>query len=47
MMINAVGEVTDYSIPLPGLTSGSYRVNWRASAAGRSYDGVLSFTVRD
>jgi len=46
-MVNAVGEVTDYSIPLPGLTSGNYRVNWRASAAGRSYNGVLKFTVGD
>lgn len=47
MMITAPAETTDYQIPLPGLTGGKYRVNWRASAAGRSYDGVLNFTVRD
>ena len=46
MMITALAETTDYQIPLPGLTRGKYRVNWRASAAGRSYDGVLNFTVR-
>ena len=47
MMITAPAETTDYQIPLPGLTGGKYRVNWRASAVGRSYDGVLNFTVRD
>lgn len=47
MMITAVGETLDYSIPLPGLTGGKYRVNWRASASGRSYDGAFTFTVRD
>ena len=47
MMITAPAETTDYQIPLPGLTGGKYRVNWRASAAGRSYDVVLNFTVRD
>ena len=47
MMITAAAETTDYQVPLPGLTGGKYRVNWRASAAGRSYDGVLNFTVRD
>ena len=46
MMITAPAETTDYQIPLPDLTGGKYRVNWRASAAGRSYDGVLNFTVR-
>lgn len=47
MMITAPTETTDYQIPLPGLTSGQYRVNWRASASGRSYDGVLNFALRD
>ena len=47
MMITAAAETTDYEVPLPGITGGKYRVNWRASAAGRSYDGVLNFTVRD
>lgn len=47
MMVTAAAETTDYSIPLPGLAGGKYRVNWRASGAGRSYDGALIFTVRD
>lgn len=47
MMINAVGEVTDYSVPLPGLTGGSYRVNWRASAAGQTYNGTVAFKIRE
>ena len=47
MMITAVAETTDYSIPLPGLPGGNYRVNWRANASGRAYEGAISFTVRD
>lgn len=47
MMITAVAETTEYSIPLPGLSRGSYRVNWRASATGRPHDGAFTFTVRD
>lgn len=47
MMITAPAEITDYQVPLPGLTVGKYRVNWRASAASRSYEGFLNFTVRD
>jgi len=47
MMITAGAETTDYSIPLPGLAGGKYRVNWRASASGRPYDGAFTFNVRD
>ena len=47
MMITAVAETTDYSIPLPGLAGGKYRVNWRTSASGRPHDGAFTFTVRD
>ena len=46
MMITAAGETTDYSVPLPGLGAGSYRVNWKASATGRTYNGMIAFTVR-
>ena len=46
MMITAAGETHDYTIPLPGLGAGAYRVNWRASAAGAPYSGVIGFTVR-
>lgn len=47
MMITAVGEVKDYSVPLPGLGAGIHTVNWKASAAGQSYQGSFAFTVRD
>ena len=47
MMVTAAAETTDYSIPLPGLAGGKYRVNWRASASGRPYDGAFTFNVRD
>ncbi len=46
MMITAAGETNDYTIPLPGLGSGAYRVSWKASAAGAPYTGVINFTVR-
>ena len=46
MMVHAVGEVRDYSVPLPGLGSGNYVVNWKASVGGRVYDGSFPFTVK-
>ena len=46
MMINSVGETLDYSIPLPSLGGGAYRVNWKASAAGQTLTGAIAFTVR-
>ena len=45
MMITAVGEVTDYSVPLPGLGAGAYTVTWRATAQGKTYDGSFQFRV--
>ena len=45
-MVHAVGEITDYSIPLSGLGPGSYTVNWRATSGGRGYRGSYSFTVK-
>jgi len=47
MMVHAVGETVDYSIPLPGLAAGTYAVSWRATSAGRSYSGTFGFSVRD
>ena len=47
MMVSAAGETTDYSIPLPGLGAGAYRVVWKASATGQTSTGVIAFTVRD
>lgn len=46
MMITAPAESIEYDVPLPGINAGSYRVNWRANAAGRDYAGTLRFTVR-
>lgn len=45
-MIHAIGEVADYSIPLPGLGPGAYTVNWRATAKGANYRGSFAFIVR-
>lgn len=46
MMVHSIGEVRDYSLPLPGLAAGAYTVDWRATAAGHEYRGQFSFTVR-
>jgi methionine-rich copper-binding protein CopC len=45
-MVHAVGEVADYSIPLPGLSAGSYTVNWKATAQSRDYTGTFRFSVK-
>jgi methionine-rich copper-binding protein CopC len=46
MMVHSVGEVADYSIPLPDLDAGRYNVNWRATVRGRQYRGAFAFTVQ-
>jgi methionine-rich copper-binding protein CopC len=46
MMVTAIGEVADYSVPLPGLGAGNYTVSWKATAGGREYRGAFAFTVR-
>lgn len=46
MMVTAVGEVRDYVLPVSGLGSGAYRVEWKASIAGAPYQGSFRFTVR-
>jgi len=45
-MITPIGEVARYSVPLPGLGPGSYRVDWRASAAGSAHQGSFGFRVQ-
>jgi methionine-rich copper-binding protein CopC len=45
MMVHAVGESADYSLPLSGVESGSYRVDWRATVRGREYRGSFEFSV--
>ena len=44
-MVHAVGEASDYSIPLSGLGPGAYTVNWRATAQQREYFGSFEFAV--
>lgn len=46
MMVHAVGETADYSLPLSGLGPGGYTVNWKATSGGRAYQGSFAFTVR-
>jgi methionine-rich copper-binding protein CopC len=46
MMVHAVGEVADYSLPLSGIEAGIYTVSWRATAQGREQRGSYQFTVR-
>jgi len=46
MMVTSVGEVSDYSLPLSDLGPGSYTVNWKATAAGKNYQGDFGFNVR-
>lgn len=46
MMVTAIGEVARYELPLSGLGPGAYRVEWKASIAGTSYQGSFAFTVR-
>lgn len=45
-MVHAVGEASDYSIPLSDLGPGAYTVSWRATAQQRDYRGTFAFTVR-
>lgn len=46
MMVTAVGEVPDYSVPLPGLGAGTYALTWRATAQGKTYNGSFQFSVK-
>lgn len=45
-MVTAVGETAHYSLPMPGLTAGTYSVSWRASAQGREHRGLFRFSIR-
>lgn len=45
-MVDAAGELSNYSLPLSGLAPGVYSVDWRATARGREYRGAFSFTVK-
>jgi methionine-rich copper-binding protein CopC len=46
IMVNAVGEVTHYSLPIDGLGAGRYTADWRASSAGIDYHGNIHFDVK-
>ncbi len=45
MMVDSVGEVADYDLPLTDLEAGSYSVEWQATADSRHYSGSFRFTV--
>lgn len=47
MMVHAVGEEQDYSIPLSTLGAGSYEVAWKATVAEAEYSGTFRFTIID
>lgn len=46
MMVNAVGEATHYSLPLDGLGTGRYTIDWRATVVGIDYHGNIHFDVK-
>ena len=46
MMVTAVGEVEHYSLPLSGIGTGRYTVDWKARARGVDYRGSFGFEVR-
>lgn len=46
IMVTAAGELERFSVPLSGLEPGVYSVRWRATSAGRPYEGSLRFTIR-
>lgn len=46
MMVHSLGETSNYSLPLPGLSEGIYTVSWRATSHDRGYRGSFSFTVK-
>lgn len=45
MTVNAAGELTDYSVPLPDLERGPHTVSWRGTSRGQTYRGSFNFTV--
>lgn len=46
VMVTAIGEVADYSVPLGGLGAGQYTVSWKARIGIRDYRGSFTFTVK-
>lgn len=47
IMVHAIGEVRDYSIPVTALGTGSYKVDWAATAEGIGFSGTFTFKVSD
>jgi methionine-rich copper-binding protein CopC len=45
MMVEAVGEVADYDLPLSGMSPGAYTVEWKAISRGKDYSGQFRFKV--
>ena len=46
MMITAVGETSDYSLPLNGLEPGTYTVAWKAFSGTTEHRGSFTFAVK-
>ena len=46
MMLSSAGQQRHFEIPLPGLSAGPYRVDWRASRNGIEQTGTFAFTVK-
>ena len=46
LMITPAGATEHYSIPLPSLQAGQYKVKWRAATNGREHEGTLTFIAR-
>lgn len=45
-MVTSAGEQQHYNVPVSVEDRGSYRVAWRANAAGTQSSGSFAFTVR-
>lgn len=45
MMVEAVGEVADYDLPLSGMSPGSYTVEWKAISGANQYSGQFGFKI--
>jgi hypothetical protein len=46
IMVTAVGETADYSVPVSGLGAGTYTAHWKAMIGARKYEGRFAFTVK-
>lgn len=45
IMVTAVGELREFSVPVSAIDRGTYKVVWRGTAKGAARRGASSFTV--